>query len=310
MQALLGFLPNGLGLMYDKGLKSLPGIGPYFARKRVDKVMKLFLGISLWQGLAGDLARVFWPLGYGVGAVLGSLISLRSTQKPPVYAGTFGRMLFKFSGHTLSGALGGMIFFEVIRQVFNFSVSLPFSVLALLAASVGAALVIGAKLMLLFAVNAVTASNAAMLRKNVMRSKTLNSQLQEAAKQKVKSRILIHAQDIIQQMNGAQSQAFLEEFLQTQYDAIAVSMNKTIERHFNYLCMRACYGDLAAFKRLQELSPSRYPAAPGGKNAFEIMLDRIFNARAIFKLRDDVDTAYDRWQYRDLRKREGSPHPA
>ncbi len=104
-------------------------------------------------------------------------------------------------------------------------------------------------------------------------------------------------------MNGPQSQQYLEEFFNEKYDSIAVSTYQKIERHFNYLTDRACHGDVKALKRMQELIPTR-TATENAKTPFDVMIERIFNARAVFNLKDDVDSAYDRWQYRFLSVKE------
>lgn len=298
-QALMGFIPNGLNLTYNFVLKPLPVLGRFFSHRWVEQVFKLCSGVTIGQGLALDIAHfVFRPLGFALGTLMGAG-PLANVKNMPRYQGQVGKLLYRLSAQTVSGALVGLLAIALIYQFFEMTWSAPIQIFVI-AAGCGAVLGLMAKSMVLIALNTVTNANAATVRKNVQRAKDLNKKLKNAAKLKAKSRILMHAQDIIQQVNGPQLQ-HLEEFFAKKYEVIAVSTNKKIERHFNYLTDRACHGDAKALKRLQELVPSRLPPIEGGKNAFEVMLDRIFNKRAIFHLKDDVDTAYDRWQYRFLR---------
>lgn len=300
-RGVLGFIPNGIHLVYDSVFKPLPLLGRVFSHRWVEQLFKFCLGVTIGQGLATDFAYyIFRPMGWCLGAFLGILFS--SKVKPPKSQGQISKLLYRFSGQTVGGALLAITLAVVACQIFDIAWLLTPQVIAIIAA-IGAILGLAAKTLLLLATNTVHSANAATVRRTVQRAKELNAKLLTAAKLKAKSRILIHAQDIIQQINGPQSQHNLEAFLTSEYDNIAINTNKKIERHIHYLTDRACHGDVKAFSRLQELIPTRNPTAEGGKNPLEIMLDRIFNLRAIFKLKDDVDTAYDRWQYRFLSKK-------
>ncbi|MBI2791783.1 MAG: hypothetical protein HYX61_07485 [Gammaproteobacteria bacterium] len=300
-RAILGFIPNGLNLTYDFLFKSLPLLGGFFSHRWAEQVIKLCMGITIGQGLAGDIAHfIFRPIGFVIGVMLGSV-----SNKIPNYQGQIGKLFYRLSAQTVSGALLGIIAMLSISQWLVPSLNVTLDNLAI-ATAIGAFLGLFTKGLLLIAVNTVHSANAATVRKNVQRAKDLNSKLKFASKQKAKSLILMQAQDIIQQMNGPQSQQYLEDFFNQEFEHIATSTYQKIERHFNYLTDRACHGDIKALKRLQELTPHAAASESNDKKPFEVMIERIFNSRAIFKLKDAVDTSYDRWQYRFLSVKEST----
>ncbi|MBS0290370.1 MAG: hypothetical protein JSS07_10115 [Proteobacteria bacterium] len=292
-KAILGFIPNGLNLIYDFVLKSLPVVGKYFAHPWAEQVLKLCFGITLGRGLADDIAyHIFRPSGFAIGLFLGAML-----QKKIAYHGQIGKLLFRLSGQTVGGALLILIVFTIgVRWIANIHLETKVYLLVTL---IGALIGLMAKGVLILAINSVNAANVAVIRNNAKRAKELNGKLKLAAKQKAKSLILMQAQDIIQQMNGPQSQQFLESFFEQAFDNIAISTFQKIDRHFNYLTDRACHGDLKALNRMQDLGLHLTTAE--NKNALDNMVERIFNTRAILKLKDDVDTIYDRWQYAYLR---------
>lgn len=290
-QAVLLFIPNGLSSLYSKILKRLPLAGTLFSKRGFETAFKFCTGITILQELGRDVAYfLFRPTGF----VLGSLLSLSKQNRPASrYRGQAGLLIDKFSGQAVAGALLSLFLALIMHANPN---------MLLLAVGLGALFGIFSKSIFLFALHSFSEANALATRKNVQRAKQINAKLKIAVREKAKSRILMQAQDIIQQMNGPQSQQNLAEFFQNEYDKIAQTTYQKIERHFNYLADRACHGDLAALKRLQQLLPrvKTEEAAPT-KSALDAMLDRMFNKRAVAKIKDEVDSAYDRWQYRFLR---------
>jgi len=290
-KAIVLFVPNGLNAIYNDMFKRLPFVGSFFSHKGIEKVIKFCSGISITQELGRDVAYfLFRPVGYAVGYLLGLL---NATQLAPQYKGYLGRFIGKFSGQTLAGTIAGLWLAQFIP---NASISVVG-----IAMGIGALLGIFAKTIFLFALYSLNEANALAARKNVQKAKELNARLKVSVREKTKSRILREAQDIIQQMNGPQSQQNLSEFFQSEYEKIAQSTYQKIERHFNYLADRACHGDVEALKRLQQLLPAQQPEETTEKSPLETMLDRMFNTRAVAKIKDEVDSAYDRWQYRFLK---------
>lgn len=289
-KAVVLFLPNGLNAIYNDMLKRLPLLGSFFAHKGVEKTIKFCTGISISRELGRDVAYfLFRPLGYTIGYLLGLI---NANELAPVYDGKVGQFIGKFSGQTVAGALIGMLGAQILHTNLNTMA---------LATGIGALLGIFAKTIFLFALHSLNEANALAARKNVQKAKECNARLKVAVREKTKSRILMEAQDIIQQMNGPQSQQNLAEFFQSEYEKIAQSTYQKIERHFNYLADRACHGDVEALKRLQQLLPKQQPDENTDKTALDTMLDRMFNTRAVARIKDEVDSAYDRWQYRFLK---------
>ncbi|MCS5710869.1 hypothetical protein [Candidatus Berkiella aquae] len=289
-QAIVLFIPNGLNAMYNM-LKRLPVVGTTFSHKGFETFFKFCTGISILQELGQDVAYfLFRPLGFVIGYLIGLFNQNRTAV---VYQGQVGRLINKFSGQTVAGILLGMLASLLFAKQ---------SSTIWMMAGLGGVLGIFAKTIFLFALHSFNEANAVTIRKNVQRAKQISARLKVAVREKAKSRILRQAQDIIQQMNGAQSQQNLAEFFQNEYDKIALSTYKKIERHFDYLTDRACHGDLNALKKLHQLLPRpKTPEQTSGKDQLDAMLERMFNARAIARLKDEVDSAYDRWQYRFLR---------
>jgi len=304
-RAIIGFIPNGFNVIYDKVLKSLPLVGNFFSQRLVEQLFKLVLGITIGQGLATDVSMfVFRPLGYMIGTLIGGTCIFGYRKIVPVYQGRISKLSYKLAGQTVGGALVGMFVLVLLN---DFSRSSWFSLspqTLYIAALIGALIGLMTKTMFLVAVNMVNTATVSAARKNVQRAKELNAKLKVIAKQKAKGRVLIHAQDLISQMNGPQSQSLLENFFLNEFENIALNTYKKIDRHFNYLTDRVCHGDVKALKRLQELNPIRATIKAGSKSALDLMLDRIFNNRAVFRLKNDVDNAFDYWQYRHLKSKE------
>lgn len=297
-QGILAFIPNGLGLIYEDFFKKLPLLGNFFSHRLVEQLCKLLSGITLCQTLAADIAHfLFWPLGFLFGMLIGTLTF---RQKIPNYQGQVGKWLLQVCGQTMGGAFIALVLLGGFVAVSNIPVSSLSIKVVLLFTTLGAIVGLLSKTFILFAIQTVQASNAATIRKNVQHAKELSTKLKKIAKQKARSHILMQAQDIIQQMNGGQSQQYLDAFFKEKYDAIALNIHKKLERHFDYLTDRACHGDLNALRRLQELMPTS-TNKDDACSTLDKMLARIFNARTIAKIKDDVDTTYDRWQYAFLR---------
>lgn len=299
-QGLLAFIPNGLGLLYDSTLKTLPLFGSFFSNRWIEQILKLVSGITLGQSLAADIAHfIFWPIGFVLGAILSLLIP---RQKQLHYEGQVGKWLYQVCAQTLGGGFLTLLLLWLLASPLKDYLSIDIRPQHFLwVGLLGALLGLLGKTIFLLAVNAMQASNVAAIQKNVQRAKELSSKLKKIAKQKAKSRIIMQAQDIIQQMNGSESQQYLETFLKEKYEVIALNTHKKLERHFDYLADRACHGDLKALQRLQELLPNPSQGSETPRSKLDVMLERIFNARAIAKIKDDVDTAYDRWQYSFLK---------
>lgn len=294
--ALLGFIPNGIGSIYDNYLKNMPIVGKLFEIQSVETVLKIILGVTIGQGIAMDAAKyIFRPIGFLIGAALGSTI-LASLKLPSPYKGKIGDVCYHLSGQTVLGALIGLIA-VVMAGVIKPELGTLNTKVLLLSLVAGACVGLMTKAMLLLAINIVNQANAANLRRSIRQAKNLSEKLKEIAKQKIKSKIYQEAQDLIQKMNGPQSQENLEAFLQDQYESIVYHTNQKINRHFNYLSDRACCGDIQALKKLKMLIQKKQRNKFIDKSPLEVMIDRIFNQRTIFQLRDDIDNSYDRWRY-------------
>tara|TARA_R110002110_G_scaffold121431_2_gene297288 strand:+ start:121404 stop:122453 length:1050 start_codon:yes stop_codon:yes gene_type:complete len=296
---IVGFIPNGLDVIYNDILKMLPFIGEIFCVPFVETILKLFMGITVGQGIARDLGRfVFRPLGFMLGALLGATI-----KKVPSYNRGIGPLLYDLSGQTVIGALVG---FGVLLSTIQFTDLLTKSAFNLemitISLLIGAFVGLMAKAMFLLSLNMVSKANAANMKRNVNRAKSLNKKLKEIAKQKAKSKILMYAQDLLLQVNGSESQQQLEAFFSEQYGKISYHTYKKLDRHFDYLTDRACCGDIKALKKMHMLIPNRKRPAPNGVSALDEMLNRIFNGRTLFQLKDDVDNTYDNWRYQGLRE--------
>ena len=157
--------------------------------------------------------------------------------------------------------------------------------------------------MYLIAANFILAANAATIRKNVQRAKSLSGKLKAAAKHKAKLRIVNLAETSLQQTNGQILQKKLNDFFSEHYEVISKHAYKKIDRHLNYLADRACHGDINALRRLYGLVPGRQTLTKAHSQSLDEMLARIFNRRAVEKMKDDIDTVYDVWQFRHLQKK-------
>lgn len=145
----------------------------------------------------------------------------------------------------------------------------------------------------LLAIQTVTRANAAQLKKNAQHAKKMGAKLKALAREKAKSKIFREAQDLLQQLNGPDVQKTLDVFFDKKFEAMAYHTYKKIERHFNYLIDRAVCGDFKALQKLNQLTAkSKSHTSPLDK-----MIERIFNARTLFQLKDDIDNAYDEWRY-------------
>ena len=296
--AILGFIPKGLEIIYNKLFKSIPLLGGFFSHTLVEKVVKLLIGVTLGLELAADLARgIFWPLGFVVGGIL-EVVGLSHYKRAPNYSKQISQFLFQCAGLTIFCTILSVIF-TVMAAEFYGNLGFTFNLMAgLQAAGIGAIVGFLLRCLLLVSINMLNIASMSNIRKNGQNAKALSTKLKYSAKRKAKSRILREAQDIIQKMNGSQAQKFLEDFFKAEFDTIAEGIYKKIDRHFNYLTDRACCGDVNALKRLQSLMPEI--ENPDSINGIEVILDRIFSGRTIAKMKDIVDTYYDRWYYHSL----------
>lgn len=285
---LLGFVPNGLEQVYDIAFKRLPLLGRVFRHRWVEQVVKLCCGVTIGQGLSSDIGRyIFWPIGFCIGALMGTGAAAKSAI--PVYQGQIRKFLYKLSGFTIGGGFIGAL---SVWVAINWIPALHTHAILqaeLLGIAAGALLGVLAYFMYLVALLFVMTNQSQTFKHNVVQAKSLGAKLKEFARQNAKGRILIHAQDIIQQMNGAEAQPHMSEFFEKEFEVIAQSTNKKIERHFNYLTERACHGDHQALTKLQGLT--------NRKGELDKLLDRVFNTRAVAAIKDAVDTHFDRWYY-------------
>lgn len=299
---IFAFIPNGLDSIYDELLKEIPIVRTLFEIRAVEVALKLISGITIGQGVAQDVAKyLFRPIGFVLGALLGS--GLTFLKAKPQYNGSIGEVLYRLSGQTVLGGLFGLLATSIgFSLVAGLSLNDINMTVGLMSLGMGASVGLMAKAMLLLSVSMVNRANAANMRRNVKRAKDLSIKLKEAAKQRAKARILKEAQALILQINSTQPQELMDAFFNSQFEAMAYHTYKKIDRHFNYLADRACCGDLQALKKLQLLIPVRQVNKfKSVKSPLEVMIDRIFNERTLFQLRDDVDNSYDRWRYADLK---------
>lgn len=292
---VIGFIPNGLDVLYDTILKRLPFVGELFSLSVIEQLLKLVFGITIGQGMAEFVGRfVFRPIGFMFGALFGT-----SVKSQPRYNRGISILLYQLSGQTVAGALIGLV---VLLGIFAYQPAWSISDITpdwiVVGTMAGALLGLLAKAMWLLAVNMVASANAANIKRNVKRAKTLNQKLKVFAKQKAKSKILIHAQDVLVQMNGPDTQKQLEQFFEEEYERIAFKTYKKLDRHFDYLTDRACCGDIKALQKLYNLIPNRKKPVPKEGSPLEVMLNRIFNDKTLFVLKDDVDNTFDRWRYK------------
>lgn len=295
-QGVLGFVPNGLGLIYDCFFKRLPLLKSFFAHAWVEEFLKIALGITIGKGLSKDLARyLFWPVGYVFGLGFGLLLG----KWKPTFTDKISTFLFQVSGQTMAGVLTAS--FALLLGA-ALEPGLKVAELELwvwgIAISSGALIGLMAKTIMLVAVEAVTRANAASSRLNAKRAKKLGSVLKESLKKHAKTHVNQHARSIIEQMHGPQQECHLTAFLTQYEDQVSETIVKKIERHINFLSDRAINGDVGSLKRLVML----YRDQLQSNGALEEMLKRLLNHREVLLLKDTVDTVFDRWFYRDLLK--------
>lgn len=293
-QAILGFIFNGLNITYDSTLKRLPYLGAFFSHTWVEETLKFILGITIGRGVSKDLGRcVFWPMGF----VLGIPLSLFVKNQKPKYQGKFGKLLYQLSGQTILGTLVGFI--ALIIGV-KLQAGLQLSTLSwqVWGIALGAGAMVGmmSKSIMLIALEAVTRANAASSRLNAKRAQKLAGLLKKQLKEKTHQKVYRHARGIIEQNNGAQSEAKLTSFFAENHDDVCYTTFKKIDRHISYLSDRATHGDVDALKKLFRLY--RDPVQANG--TVDDMLNRILNEREIFALKDHVDNLYDKWTYKGL----------
>ncbi|HKY69362.1 MAG TPA: hypothetical protein VJ205_00540 [Gammaproteobacteria bacterium] len=297
-QGIIGFIPNGVDVIYDTILMPLPYVGSFFSNLWTQDFLKICCGITIGKALAEDIARyVFWPLGFIVGFVLGFLIGsipVFRKNSMPEYKGQVGQYLRHLSGQTVLGAVLGFLLFLVVGKSGS---KIDFSDAALFV-GIGAGLGMFAKSTFLITLHTLRAANAASSRMNVSRARKLSEKLKAKAKDLAHQEILAIAKAIILQMNGPQPEGELFAFFEERYEAIADTIYFKIDRHLNYLTDRAAHGDLEALRKLYHL----YQTPKKSKRilTLEEMLSRIFSEKAIDTLKDQVDTLYDFWMYRTL----------
>lgn len=295
---LIGFIPNGLAFIYDELMKKIPVVGPLFEVQSVETILKLLTGITIGQGIARDLGKYcFRPIGYIVGSVFAPLLS-RIKKSPKQYRGQMGEIIDELSGQTLLGALtalGAVSLGFYLQEGLGLSALSPMILMMSIGAGAGIGLI--TKAMLLLAVNMVQQANAANMRRNVQRAKSIGAKLKEYTKQKAKGKVYRVALDLIQQMNGPKSKETIDEFFNDQYESMIYHTNQKIDRHFDYLIDKACYGDIQAQKKLNALIPSKKINKFNAQSPLDEMLDRMFNQRMLMQLKDDIDNSYDRWRY-------------
>lgn len=298
--SVLCFIPNGLEGLYDSLLSRIPFIGAVFRYEWTSKFIKALTGIIPIQMVAHDIGRfVFYPVGYTLGVVIGLVLALFMPNLP-IYRGRIGQVLHMIAPQTVFGALVGIGAYTLAQPVLPAGMHQSLAILAFIVG--GSVFGFIAKLMYLIATNIILTANAATIRKNVDKARSLSLKLKAAAKHKAKIRIVQLAEKTIQQINGQQLQSKLNHFFSEHYETISTHAYKKIDRHLNYLTDRACHGDLQALRRLFGLVPGRQTLTQAHNADLDAMLERIFNPRAITKMQDDIDTVFDVWQYRHLQK--------
>lgn len=289
---IISFIPNGLEQIYDKGIKRLPVFNKLFRYRWVEQVIKLLTGITIGQGLGSDLARfIFKPLGFCIGALVG--LSAGKNRCLPYRQMGIGQFLYKLSGPTVTGALIGAGIAALLYHYFFEQAEASFFVVMSAGLGIGTALGMLVYGIYLVVFAFVKSQQVKEFYEQVSMAKKLGGELKESARQIAKGRILIYAQDIIQQMNGPTAQSDLAAFFENDLDAIVQLTSKKIDRHVCYLTEKASHGDEQALYRLQMLV--------NRKADLNKLLDRVFNPRAIAKIKDEIDTRYDRWHYRFLK---------
>lgn len=296
-EAVIGFIPYGLSVLYDTLLKPIPLLGALFRVPTIELLLKLITGISIGKGIARDAAYyLFRPLGFALGYLIGStyLFPMKNTVS---YRGTFGKIMRQISSVMVGGTLFGLALAALVEQQWGLA-WLPASKMVVyqVSAGIGAGLGCLIKLIILYAVHVVGKNQHRSQQTIYHQAKVLGKAVTLLARRQSKGRILTQAQDVLQQVNGPQSQQYLEQFFDEQYDTIANHIHDKIDRHIQFLADRACHGDRKAFQKLKELNITG-KSLQGKITALSSMLDKVFNRRAILKLKDAVDTAFDYWYY-------------
>lgn len=297
-ESLIGFIPYGLDDLYDRVLKELPLLGVIFSHTWVEQVLKLATGITIGKGIARDVGRfVFRSLGFIIGFIIGTFY-FAPMQRRPQYYGIFGKTLKQLACAVVGCALVGIALCgaaEILggSQWFPFSRLETYAIFALIGAFIG--LII--QWLAIYAVDVVENNQAKTHQAIFIQAKALCKTVTVLARRQAKGRILTQAQDIIQQVNGPQSQQYLEHYFQEQYDSIAQHIYEKLDRHIQYLANRACNGDQRAFKRLKELNFTG-KSTHANISVLSLLLDKVFNPRTVLKLKDQVDTTFDKWIYK------------
>ncbi len=295
-RAILGFIPDGLIVIYDEGLKNLPLVGFVFQMRWVEKIIKLPLKVL--QGLSADIAKLLiQPIGFILGSALGTGI-MPGLRQAPNYQGQMGQFIQKVSGQTLAGGLFGLILLMTlpsIHSVFHFLKLTPlFYVFSI---GIGAALGLSFKATLLFAMQTVEAANAASSRMNTKRAQKLCDILK--TRTGIKTKEFVHEQvvTILNQYHGEAAMGYIDAFWHDNMNKLLQHPAQKIERHLAYLTDRAVAGDLKSLRKLFKLYREEEE-----ENKLDTLLSRILNERESFKLKQDADKLFDQWHYQNLRQ--------
>lgn len=297
-EGVIGFLPNGLDYLYDRVLKPMPVLGSLFTLHSVEQLFKLISGITIGKGIARDAARfVFNPLGFIIGFIIGSSY-FAPMRRRPQYHRMSTQALRQIAGSVVGCALLGAGLCALAQYLlgqtwFPFPTASTYGIFALMGALIGLLI----QWLVVYAVDIVRKNNAQSHQAIFTQAKALCKTVTSLARRQAKGRILMQAQDIIQQVNGPQSQQFLEQFFQEQFDIIAQHIYEKLDRHIHYVTDRACNGDMRAFKRLKELNFTG-KSSQANISVLAQLLNKVFNPRTVLKLKDEVDTSFDKWMYR------------
>ena len=294
-RGILGFIPDGLIVIYDEGFKHLPILGAIFKIGLIETVIKF--PINLLQGLSADIAKfLIKPIGFIVGAILGSGM-ITHFSRSPNYKGQIGQFLQKVSGQTLAGGLFGLLLLfvlPVIHPLFRFlKLSWPFYLAAI---GGGAILGLAFKATMLFAMQAVEAANAASSRMNVKRAQKLGEILKKRTEGKIKEFVHQQVVNVLNKYHGEAALGYIDAFWHDNIDKLLQHPHKKIERHLAYLTDRAISGDLKSLRKLFKLYREE------GEDTLEMLLNRILNDRESFKIKDEADMLFDKWYYQSLRR--------
>lgn len=291
-RGILGFIPDGLNVIYDEGLKALPFIGSIFKQHWVEEIIKFLTGITIGRGLSADLAYyVFRPIGFFFGTLLGTR-GIKGQQRLPKYAGQVKTFLYKLSGQTVLGILIGLGVLFLLMSFHPYLQTLKITYREiLLAIAIGGGVGLISKAVMLVAIHTVQAANAASSRMHTQRAQKLCTFLKTRAQKKAAEIVKQHAEDIILQMNGEQCYHYLEGFFNDNMQRLMEWPNKKIARHLNYVTDRAVHGDMESLKKLYRLYPRK------GQDPIDHLIHRILNEREQNKIKDEADSLFDKWYY-------------